>query len=386
MSFSEEFLANSVYKDQPLMFNPLLSEKTNGMKGEELHTGALVQENGDIVFRIYAPKAKTVEVVIRGQSSERRVCSLICGDDGVFEGVYPYDSTYCGPHSVDVLVDGMCFIYPYLPIMWHRNRPVNFIEVPDPETVYIHINHVPHGAFTREIYWSETLNSWQRAVVYTPPGYQKNTEEYPVLYLLHGATENETCWEYNGRVGYIMDNLIAEGKVNPFVIVMNDGMVRFPDDVNPAGTGYGAYEGSLLGSCIPYIEKTYRVKTDKWNRAIAGLSMGSMQSLLFGINHPELFGYIGLFSGSLSREGIDPKLLEKTFDCQYIKEHYRVFFRTVGSAEGQLEKFREETELCKENGIFALPAYHEKIYQDQTHEWGAWRRSIYDFAQMIFKS
>ena len=385
MEFTKEFLSNRVYDDQPLMFNPLLKEKTSGIQGEELDTGALVQPNGDIIFRIYAPNAKEVEIKIRGQANTKRGCVLAKGEDGIFEGVYPYDETFCGPHSIDILVDGMCIIYPYIPIMWHRNKPVNFIEVPDPETTYININDVPHGAFTREIYWSNALNTWQRCSVYTPPGYQKSGEEYPVLYLLHGSTENETCWEYNGRVGYIMDNLIAEGKAKPFVIVMNDGMVRKEGEVTQENQTYATFEKSLIESCVPFIEETYRVKTDKWNRAIAGLSMGSTQSFIFGLRHPELFGYIGLFSGSLSRDGVDPVLLEKVLDPEYMGENYRVFFRSIGDAETRTEKFIRETELAKERGLTALPCYHDALYKYQTHEWGAWRRAIYDYAQLIFK-
>ncbi len=385
MTFSEEFLTNQVYCDQPLMFNPLLKEKADGMNGKELDTGALVRENGDILFRIHAPEAQSVEIVICGQSGEKRSVKLVRGEDGIYAGLYPYDETYCGPHSVDVLVDGTVFLYPYIPILWHRNRPVNFIEVPDPETPYIQIRNVPHGAFTREIYWSETLNAWQRAVVYTPPFYQKSTEDYPVLYLLHGSTENETCWEYNGRLGYILDNLIADGRIDPFLVVMNDGMVRFPDDATPTSQKYTAFEGTLLGSCIPYIEKTYRVRTDKWSRAIAGLSMGSTQSFIFGLSHPELFGSIGLFSGSLSRDGVDPELFKKVLDPDYIGENYRVLFRSIGDAEPRYGKFVKESGFCRETGVADLEAYHEAVYHYQTHEWGAWRRAIYDFAQLIFR-
>ena len=382
MEFSKEFLENRVYNDQPLMFNPLLKERIGGMNGVEIDTGALVQPNGDILFRIYAPNAGTVEIKVLAQGASAR-CVLERGEDGIFEGIYPYDAKYCGPHSIDILVDGMVVIYPYIPVLWHRNKPVNFIEVPDPETPYIGIYDVPHGAITREIYWSEPHQTWQRCMVYTPPGYQKGTEDYPVLYLQHGSTENETCWEYNGRVGYIMDNLLAEGKAKPFIIVMNDGMVRFPDE---GPSGYSAFERTLVESCIPFIEKTYRAKTDKWSRAIAGLSMGAAQAFTFGMKHPELFGWVGCFSGSMNMRGNNTELLEKVMKKEYFSENYRLFFRSVGDAETGLQRLYDEGKLLDESGVRDLGICVDKIYPNQTHEWGCWRRAVYDFAQLVFRS
>ncbi len=385
MTFSEDQLKNCVYHDQPLAFNPLLAERTEGMAGEELETGALVQENGDVLFRVYAPEAAKVEILVFGTADRQCRFALTKGEDGVFEGLYPYDPTYCGPHSLDVLVDGTCFLDPFIPIMWHRNRPVNFLEVPDPDTRFIEVRDVPHGAFTREIYWSGTLKTWQRALVYTPPGYQKSGLDYPVLYLQHGSTENETCWEYNGRLGYILDNLIAEGAAEPFLVVMNDGMVRFPGESSAPGGAYTAFEGTLISDCIPFIEETYRVRRDKNSRAIAGLSMGSSQALRFGLSHPDLFAYIGVFSGSLYREGMDETLASRAFDADFIRENYRVYFRSIGDAESRTAQFWEESEKCEACGIKALSAYHEAVYPYQTHEWGCWRRAIHDFAQLLFK-
>ncbi len=382
MEFSKDLLTNKVYCDQPTMFNPLLKERTEGMTGEEMNTGALLQPNGDILFRIYAPNAKTVEMKVRGQADCTAGCSFTRGEDGIFEGLYPYDPTFCGPHSIDIIVDGMVVIYPFIPVMWHRNKPVNFIEVPDPETPYIGIYDVPHGSFTREIYWSEALQTWERCMVYTPPGYQKTTEDYPVLYLQHGNTENETCWEYNGRVGYIMDNQIAAGKVKPFIIVMNDGMVRAP---GADQRDHSAFEHTLTESCIPFIEKTYRVKTDKWSRAIAGLSMGSAQAFTFGMKHPELFGWIGCFSGSMNMRGNNTELLKQVMKKEYFAENYKLFFRSVGDAEPGLQRLYDEGKMLDESGVRSLGICVDKIYPYQTHEWGCWRRAIHDFAELVFK-
>lgn len=368
------------------MFNPLLPEVVTGKDGKqvELKTGMFTQPNGDIVFRIYAPNAQSIEIDIKGQENIK-ACILQKGDDGIFEGVYPYNPDYCGPHSIDILVDGAVFIYPYIPIVWQRNKPVNFIEVPDPETTYININNVPHGAVTREIYWSKALNTWERCMVYTPPGYQKSGTDYPVLYLQHGMTENETCWEYNGRVSYIMDNLIAEGKCVPFIIVMNDGMARLPEDGDSMATRSRSFEKSLIESCIPFIEDTYRVKTDKWSRAIAGLSMGSTQAFMFGLGHPELFGSIGIFSGAFTKHTMPQVFYDKVFNPEFMGENFSLFMRTIGDEEGSLSLFNAENEKFDETGVSSLPCYKVAFYAHQTHEWGAWRRAIHDFAQLIFR-
>ena len=219
-------------------------------------------------------------------------------------------------------------------------------------------------------------------MVYTPPGYQKTTEDYPVLYLQHGNTENETCWEYNGRVGYIMDNQIAAGKVKPFIIVMNDGMVRAP---GADQRDHSAFERTLTESCIPFIEKTYRVKTDKWNRAIAGLSMGSAQAFTFGMKHPELFGWIGCFSGSMNMRGNNTELLKHVMKKEYFAENYKLFFRSVGDAEPGLQRLYDEGKMLDESGVRSLGICIDKIYPYQTHEWGCWRRAIHDFAELVFK-
>ncbi len=388
MNFDANFLGNCVYNDQAIMFNPLLPEGGKMDKSDLTapRTGALVQPNGDILFRIYAPNAATVEVAVQGPHPVPHGCTLTKGEDGMFEGIYPYEAEYAGPHSIDIIVDGAVLIYPHIPIMWHRNKPVNFIEVPDPEATFININKVPHGAISREIYWSESFGTWQRCMVYTPPGYQKSGEDYPVLYLQHGSTENETCWEYNGRVGYIMDNLIAEGKCLPFIIVMNDGMARTPADLEPGAYKFEGFERSLIESCIPYIDATYRTKSDKWHRAFAGLSMGASQALHFGIRHPEVFGAFAMFSAPLHRPGNEPYLLEKVMDAKFMEENYKLFMRTVGDCETmQYKSFVEYEEKLKECGTGLLPLYHSAVYHNQYHEFGCWRRAIRDFAQLAFR-
>jgi len=390
MKFSKELLSNPVYNDTPLAFNPLLFERKTDAQDSEVigPTGAITQPNGDILFRIYAPEAGTVTIRI-GEADvdpERRIRRLRKSDDGFFEDLYPYDPSYAGPHFINVYIDGTRVLYPYITISWCQDRPVNWIEVPDPDTTYINVYDVPHGAISREIYWSEALKRWQRCLVYTPPGYQQSFERYPVLYLQHGATENETGWEFNGRVGYIMDNLIAWGEAKPFIIVMNDGMARNEEDNSPGAYKYLGFENSLLYSCIPFIDTTYRTIADRENRALAGLSMGSSMTMHFGMRHPEFFTSLGMFSSPLHFWRNLDSVVQKLEDKDFIESNFKLILRTVGDSEPmQYSNFITDEEALKKAGTSLLPIYHTIIYPGQNHEWGCWRRAFRDFAKIVFK-
>lgn len=379
----DEMRMNAAYGDWPLHYDALRPEvvvDAEGNRTELKDTGIKILPNGDVQFRVYAPGTKRIEITSKAFELE-----MTKDADGFFTAVLPFDPIKAGPHSFDFIFDGTPLLYPYAPISWHRNRPVNYVDIPDVQTPYVLVNDVPHGTVSREIFWSETTGNWERCIVYTPPGYMKGTEEYPVLYLQHGLTENEVTWEYNGRVSSIMDNLIAEGKIVPFIVVMNNGMLSLDD--NPAA---GSALGDLLiKDCIPYIEKTYRVKTDKWGRAMAGLSMGSMQTSMYGTTHPELFGYLGLFSGFmcnfLAGADLTQPHLKALDDTEKFAQEFKVYFRSIGDKDNLIARFLDDDKICAEKGIDRLENYHRVIYENQFHEFGAWRRALYDFAQLIFK-
>ena len=374
-----EIKNNAVYGDWPLHYDPLRPEMRPGADGqpEPIESGIKVLDNGDVEFRVYAPQMHTVDV-----TSKAFTLSLTKGEDGFFTGTLPFDPIKAGPHSFDFIFDGTVLLYPYAPISWHRNRPVNYVDIPDVETPYVLVRDVPHGVVSRELFWSEVTGKWERCLVYTPPGYMTNQESYPVLYLQHGATENEVTWEFNGRVSSIMDNMLADGLIKPFIIVMNNGMLSLPGD-----TAYGTALGEMLiNDCIPHIEKHYRVKTDKWSRAMAGLSMGSMQTSRYGLTHPELFGYLGLFSGFMRSRYEDENQphLEILKDPACFAESFKVFFRSVGEKDAMINRFLEDDEICKARGVDKLPNFYRRVYANQFHEFGAWRRALYDFAQLLF--
>lgn len=380
--FDSKWIDSQTYCDWPLHYDPLLPEFLTDADGtkRQLDTGVRILENGDVSFRLYAPNAGTIQVQTKLKSF-----SLVKQPDGMFTGVLPYDPLFVGPHSIDFIVDGVCFLSPYVPISWHRNRPVNYLDLPDPQTPYIHIRDVPHGSVSRALYWSKTMGRYERCMIYTPPGYMKNTQSYPVLYLQHGATENEITWEYNGRVSAIMDNLIAQGTCRPMLVVMNNGMIRYP---GTEGFLDNAFEDNLLNDCMPYIQDNYRVKNDRRSRAIAGLSMGSMQASMIGLTHPELFSWIGVFSGFMrARYDKDPQSiahLAALQDREAFLKNYGLFFRSIGDLDTSMARFEQDDDICAQTGIDALPNYKRVVYANQYHEFGAWRRALHDFVQLIF--
>jgi enterochelin esterase family protein len=387
-----DFIKNRVFDDRFSAFAPqgpeFIGEPFVG--GRPLETGARVQLNGDVIFRMRASEAASVEVVF-GDGSRR--VTLIKGEDGVWEGLLPYDSACVGPKAINFLVDGAVVINPFCPVYFGYSKMVNYVEIPDPGAQFCLMQAVPHGSVIWDFYWSKALNTWQRCLVYLPPAYLSGTESYPVLYLQHGAGENETSWVFNGKAAHIMDNLISEGKALPFIIVMNDGMVKGPADRGMGG--FSGFEANLLGDCIPFIEKKYRVKAGKADRALAGLSMGSMQTSVIGLTHPELFDWLGLFSGFMvvptkgpMGDGGDAYIqphLSILADKERFLSEFKLYYRAIGTKDVHYNAFLEDDEFCIKNGYDKYPNIVRKVYEGFPHDWSVWRYMFHEFAQLVFK-
>lgn len=390
MVFSQEFISNKLFIDQPLSFDRL---SVTPVGDNIIQTGVFPQVNGDVLIRLYLPQAKEVNLVAAVSRKVQIQIPLIQNPDspkGVLEGILPYNEELTGMANVLVTVDGKPELMKDLPIIWLGNRPGNAIEIPDPEGDYLLIRDVPHGHFTRNIFWSNAMNNWENCYVYTPAGYMKSAEEYPVLYLLHGGGDNETCWEYVGRVSHIMDNLIADGKAVPFIIVMCNDMLRAGGNVSMLIDQ--AFERMLIDDCIPFIEENYRVKTGKWNRAVAGLSMGSFMTSDIGFGNPDIFSCVANFTAGLTCGDLLDRytyarpyhaMLEK--GAEEFAKNYKVFFRSTTPQEDHLEYFLADDELFAKAGIDKLDCYHRTLYPPRTAKWNSWRMGLRDFAQLIFK-
>ncbi|HPU57248.1 MAG TPA: alpha/beta hydrolase-fold protein, partial [Verrucomicrobiota bacterium] len=257
-------------------------------------------------FRIVAPQAQSVRV-----SLGRGGTALTKGEDGVWTGITaePLDE---GFHYYRLTVDGGTFNDPGTLNFYGSTRWESGIEVPAHDQDFYALKDVPHGRVQQVLFPSKLTNTViaRVAYVYTPPDYDKDwSKRYPVLYLQHGWGENEYAWWNQGRANLIMDNLIAEGKARPFIIVMTYGLTnegpgpggrgRRGAGGNPFAAASAAFESVLVGELIPYIDANFRTLTDQPNRAMAGLSMGGAQTRAITLRNLDKFSYIGLFSGGV---------------------------------------------------------------------------------------
>lgn len=380
--FSQEFLQNKLFLEQTLSFDRMGAYR-DGTRG-----GAFPQANGDVLVRLYIPGAKTVKLHIF--VSNKVFTDLELKDQGgnVFEGTICYDKNMTGPANVNVYVNGAEVIVPDLPIIWTDNRPQNNIEIPDEGADYLLVKDVPHGSLTRELIYSHSTGDWERCMVYTPAGYRKSDKPLPVLYLLHGGGDNEMMWEYVGKMSHTLDNLWAAGEAEEFIVVMMNGMLRKGGGIG--GLVDAAFEQMLIHDCIPFIEENYRVRTDKWNRAIAGLSMGAYMTCDISFAHPELFGSIGTFTASMQKsdgfatyERPYPRVLSE--GAEAFAKNYKLYWRSTTPQENHLEYFLGDDEMLKEAGIYQLPCHRRTLYSPETSKWNSWRMGLRDFAQLVFK-
>ncbi|MBR3100001.1 MAG: enterochelin esterase [Clostridia bacterium] len=273
-------------------------------------------------------------------------------------------------------VDGADVISPYLPIGYGACRPMNFFDVPVPGEEWDGLEGIPHGAVTRHYYPSSVTGKTEICLVYTPPAYDP-AKKYPVLYLQHGYGENETGWVYQGHLGRIADQLYAAGKMKDMIIVMGNGMTQ-----SEQKQVFGLFPEVLLKDLIPFIEGKYNVLTDKWHRAMAGLSMGSYQTSVVTMTHPEMFSHVGVFSGFLqfTRGGVPETHLGILDDGKKFAESYKVFYRAMGTEDQYFDSFIKDDEMLKGKDVTMI----RRTFPGG-HDWSVWRRCIHDFLPMLFQ-
>lgn len=348
-----------------------------------------VNSEGRVRVQISAPEAKLVQLDIGAVKYD-----LTKDANGVWTGESaPQDE---GFHYYQLNIDGASVPDPGSLYFYGASRWGSGIEIPAKDEDFYAKKDVPHGQVREHIYFSKINNSMRRCFVYTPAGYDNDvTKRYPVLYLQHGGGEDETGWASQGRVNLIMDNLVAEGKAKPFIIVMDNGTWRMPEGSRPpqapaqgqrpAGPwppeGWAnGFMNTLLNEIIPMIDANYRTIANQQNRAMAGLSMGAMQTKVITLAHPEIFSHVGLFSGGAIST-------EEVAKSPSFKENVKVVFVSFGSRE--LENRRVEfgpdpkvvTEALKASGMNA----HFYVSPLTAHEWQSWRRGFYQFAPLLFQ-
>lgn len=334
-----------------------------------------VNSEGRIRFRVNAPEAKSVSCTFRDSSD------FVKDDQGNWTGyTRKLDE---GFHYYELIIDGAKVPDPNSKYFFGAMRWGSGVEVPARDKDFYALKNVPHGQMREVLFPSASTKTDRRAFIYTPPGYDSDQEKrYPVLYLQHGWGENEYGWSVQGHAGLIMDNLLAEGKARPFIVVMTYGMTN---DVRPGGIGsfdITHFETVLVKELIPYVDSNFRTLTDQPNRAIAGLSMGGMETKAITLRNLDKFSHIGLFSGgSISTEDVN--------NTEGFKEHVKLVFVSYGSKEvggGQNPRRggdpEANTKSLKEAGINS----HYYVSPETAHEWQTWRRSLHEIAPLLFAS
>ncbi len=343
-----------------------------------------VSADGRVRASILAPQALKVQLDLGGKKYD-----LVKDEKGVWTGEsLPQDE---GFHYYQLNIDGASVPDPGSRYFYGAGRWGSGIEVPAVDQAFYALKDVPHGLVAENTYFSKLTNSWRRCFVYTPPAYHASSKErYPVLYLQHGSFEDETGWASQGKANLILDNLIAEGKATPMIIVMDNGYANKPLDpgADPKARPVSLFEEVMIHEIIPMIDAKFRTKADREHRAIAGLSMGANQTIRIIMNNLDKFSAIGGFSGTPNYPGsdvLDPAtFLDGKFkDGSAVNKQIKIFWLGLGTKEpnpfpASVGAFRN---MLDKQGIKSV--YYES--PGTAHEWLTWRRDLKEYAALLFK-
>jgi enterochelin esterase-like enzyme len=355
--------------------------------------GALVspQVNADktITLRFRAPNAKDVSVI---GELDGKPHPMTRGDDGVWTatiGPLPHD-VYNYQFNVDGIV-AMDPANPSVKLGFGNFPPANLVEVPGNGLEFDDAKPVPHGTVRIETYNSKSIGAPRTLWIYTPPGYDRGSTRYPVFYLLHGSGNIDSSWILTGRANYIMDNLIADGKAKPMIIVNPLGYARQGVGLGPepaaatppAGPG-GAVGGGLVGKdliedVVPYVEKTFRTLSGADNRALGGLSMGGGQTAAIGFSHPDLFHSLIIMSaGSLNADTTYPDFFK---DPAATNKQIKLLWMGVGKDDTLVGPAAKALDAV----LTAKGIKHTFVVGEGRHEWVVWRHHLNDVAPLLFR-
>ncbi len=334
-------------------------------------------------FRINAPDVQKLQVDL-GKRYD-----MVKDDKGVW--TVTTDPLEPGFHYYQLIIDGVRVSDPASEAFYGTGRMSSGIEVPESGVDFYAIKDVPHGEIRSRRYFSNVTNTWRRLHVYTPAGYDADTnKKYPVLYLQHGGGEDERGWVEQGRTDCIMDNLITAGKARPMLVVMANGDVPSPGRQRGySREGMVSIANEMIHNIVPFIESHYRVLSNPENRALAGLSMGGGQAFYVGLQNTDTFASIGVFSSGLfggvgfmanrqfDAEAQIPGLLTK---AESFNERLKLFYISVGEQDPRIENTKKAVADLKEHGLNV-----EFTSFPGAHEWQVWRKSLHDFTPLLFK-
>ena len=373
---------NGLYMFSQFLFKPVdpSSFSTYTLLGSQPETNIRnakypqILPDNRVVFKVKAPEAVKVQIDL-GKKYD-----MVKDAEGTWN--LTTDVINKGFNYYSLLIDGVAVADPSSESFYGMGRMASGIEIPNKEGDFYALKNVPHGDIRVKKYFSRATNSWREMYVYTPPGYDNATEKYPVLYLLHGGGEDQRGWATQGKTNLILDNLIAENKAKPMVIAMLDG--------NMTGvTGFDeralkAFENELKMGAIPFVESNFKVATDAKNRALAGLSMGGLQTLYAGVKNSDMFSSIGVFSSGWwanSTTLSDPQYEFMKNNTATINSNIKEFWISMGGKEDiAYENCKIMMSKFDQMGI----KYKYSEYPGG-HSWPVWRHDLFMYAPLLFK-
>ena len=342
-----------------------------------------ILENLSVAFKIKAPEAKKVQIDLG------KMYDMTKDDQGVWS--ITTDPQVPGFHYYSLVIDGYKVMDPASETFYGMGRMASAIEIPEKGADFYEVKDVPHGAIASKYYFSKVTNDWRRLYVYTPAGYDTNTKEkYPVVYIQHGGGEDERGWTVQGKTDIILDNLIAEGKAKPMIVVISNGNVSSGKGQGGySSAGMAAFKEEMTKNIVPFIDKNFRTLANVNNRALCGLSMGGGQSFYTGLESLDCFASVGVFSSGIfgginnptgkefDAEKEIPGLLSKSHS---FNEKLKLFYVSVGEQDPRYEYTKKAVNKFKDSGLKV-----EFNSFPGAHEWQVWRKSLRDFASRVFK-
>ena len=342
-----------------------------------------VLKDNSVMFRVNAPQAQLVQIDLGGKKYDMQK-----GEGGSW--TVTTSPQVPGYHYYSLVVDGVSVADPASQTFYGCSRWSSAIEIKEAGMDDFEVQDVKHGEVRTVYYFSKVDEAWRPLMVYTPAGYNESNESYPVVYIQHGGGEDHRGWMEQGRTAQIMDNLIAAGKAKPMIVVSSNSNVQSRNGGFGGGyswQGMQTFRSELLENVIPFVEKTYRVKKDRKNRAMCGLSMGGGQSFYIGLRDPEVFANVGVFSTGMfgGIQGASNFDLEKEVpgmltDTKTFNQQFDVFFVSCGEQDPRIEYTRNIVKKMRDGGVeVKFNSY------PGDHEWQVWRKSLHEFAQYLFK-
>ena len=329
-----------------------------------------IGESGKVTFRIDAPKADKVEVAGQWPNG---TAAMTKNENGIWE--LEVEKVPSGIWEYSLRIDGVAMIDPgNSEIKPMRSPRSSILHIPGNPLLIHDFQNVPHGTVHSHIYESRAAGRPRRLAVYTPPGYEKDiNNKYPTLYLQHGSGDNEATWVVHGKAHWIADNLIANGKTKPMVIVMMDGHIAPPSD---RGSNTQLFETDLLNQVMPFIESTYRVNVSPEHRAIVGLSMGGGQSLRIGLKNAVKFAWVGGFSSAIPS---DESLGDSLANASETNQRLKLLWVGCGKDDFLVKSNEDFVAKLKTKGID-----HQWRLTDGNHSWPIWRTYLAEFLPLLF--